>query len=164
MDFQKELIAEYDSEVAKTRKMFEAIPANVDFSYKPHEKSMTLGRLAGHISDTAGAWAISVLTTNKLEHGNAAPYVPASTAALLECFDKQVAEAKAAFAKFTPKEWDENWKFVAGGHAWIDASKYFVMRNCVLNHLIHHRAQLALYLRLLNHPIPGMFGPSADEH
>ena len=166
MDFQKELIAEYDRETAKTRKMLEAIPADADFTWKPHPKSMSLGRLAGHIAETAGEWAITTLTTDKLEfpadHKWEA-YIPAPTKALLERFDKEVAEAKAALAGFAPAKWDENWKFVAGGQAWIDESKYQVWRNWVVNHMIHHRAQLGVYLRLLDKPIPGTYGPSADE-
>lgn len=163
MDFQKELIDEYDGEAAKTRKMLDAIPADADSTWKPHTKSMSLGRLAGHIAELGGEWAISVLTTNKMEH-KAEPYIPASKAAMLERFDREVAEAKKALAGFAPQKWDENWKFVAGGQAWIDNTKYFVWRNCVLNHMIHHRAQMGVYLRLLNKPIPGTYGPSADEH
>jgi len=165
MDFQKELIAEFDRETASTRKMLEAIPADADFTYKPHPKSMSLGRLAGHVSDNAGEWAISTLTTDKLEFPadhKFEPYIPASREALLEKFDSQVAEAKAALANFLPEKWSENWKFVAGGQAWIDETKYEVWRTWVVNHLIHHRAQLGVYLRLLNKPIPGMYGPSAD--
>ena len=71
--------------------------------------------------------------------------------------------SKAAFASFAPEKWDENWKFIAGGKAWIDDSKYRVFRDWVLDHLIHHRAQLGVYLRLLGKPIPGAYGPSADE-
>ncbi|MGD0939856.1 MAG: hypothetical protein ABR905_09085 [Terracidiphilus sp.] len=67
MDFQQELIAEYDRETAKTRKMLEAIPADADFTYKPHPKSMSLGRLAGHLAETAGEWATTTFTTDKLE-------------------------------------------------------------------------------------------------
>jgi uncharacterized damage-inducible protein DinB len=166
MDFQKELIAEYDRETAKTRKIFEAIPADADFTWKPHPKSMSLGHLAGHVSDTAGEWAISTLTTDKLEFPadhKWDPYVPASKEALLERFNGQIAQAKAELAKFVPEKWDENWKFVAGGQAWIDESKYRVFRNWVLDHLIHHRAQLGVYIRLLDKPIPGTYGPSADE-
>jgi uncharacterized damage-inducible protein DinB len=166
MDFQQELIAEYDRETAKTRKMLEAIPADADFTWKPHPKSMSLGQLAGHISDTAGEWAITTFTTDKLEFPadhKFEPYVPASDKAMLEKFDSQVAEAKSALASFAPEKWDENWKFVAGGQAWIDDSKYHVFRNWVLDHLIHHRAQLGVYLRLLDKPIPGTYGPSADE-
>jgi uncharacterized damage-inducible protein DinB len=165
MDFQKELIAEYDRETANTRKMLEAIPADADFTYKPHPKSMSLGRLAGHVSDTTGEWAISTLTTDKLEFPpdhKFEPYIPASKEALLEKYDQGVAEAKKALAIFPAEKWDDNWKFVAGGQAWIDESKYEVWRNWVLNHLIHHRAQLGVYLRLLDKPIPGMYGPSAD--
>jgi uncharacterized damage-inducible protein DinB len=162
MDIQKELIAEYDSEIAKTRQMLDAIPAEADFTWKPHTKSMALGRLAGHIAELGGKWAISALTTDKLEHTGES-YIPASKAALLERFDQEVAEVKAALAGFTPAKWDENWKFVAGGQAWIDNTKYFVWRTCVLNHMIHHRAQLGVYLRLLNKPIPGTYGPSADS-
>jgi uncharacterized damage-inducible protein DinB len=166
MDFQQELIAEYDRETAKTRKMLEAIPADADFTWKPHPKSMSLGQLAGHISDTAGEWAITTFTTDKLEFPadhKFKPYVPASDKAMLEKFDSQVAEAKAALASFAPAKWDENWKFIAGGQAWIDDSKYRVFRDWVLDHLIHHRAQLGVYLRLLDKPIPGTYGPSADE-
>ena len=166
MDFQQELIAEYDRETAKTRKMLEAIPADADFTWKPHPKSMSLGQLAGHISDTAGEWAITTLTSDKLEFPadhKFEPYVPASDKAMLGKFDSQVAEAKAALASFAPEKWDENWKFIAGGQAWIDESKYRVFRNWVLDHLIHHRAQLGVYLRLLDKPIPGSYGPSADE-
>jgi uncharacterized damage-inducible protein DinB len=82
---------------------------------------------------------------------------------LLEHFDQKVGEVKAELAKFAKEKWDENWKFVAGGQAWIDESKYEVFRNWVLNHAIHHRAQLGVYLRLLDKPIPGTYGPSADE-
>ena len=74
-----------------------------------------------------------------------------------------VAEAKEALASFAPEKWDENWKFVAGGQAWIDDTKYDVWRTWVVNHLIHHRAQLGVYLRLLDKPIPGTYGPSADK-
>jgi uncharacterized damage-inducible protein DinB len=166
MDIQKELIAEYDRETASTRKLLEAIPADADFSWKPHAKSMSLGRLAGHLADTTGDWAIHTLKTNKLEFPAGhkfEPYIPASTEAMLAQYDKQVAEAKELLAAFPISGWDENWKFVAGGQAWIDDTKYRVWRTWVINHLVHHRAQLGVFLRLLDKPIPGMYGPSADE-
>jgi uncharacterized damage-inducible protein DinB len=162
MDIQKELIAEYDSETIKTRQMLDAIPADADFTWKPHTKSMPMGRLAGHIAELAGTWAVSVLTADKLEHA-AQSYIPVSKAVLLERFDREVAEAKTALAGFTLQKWDGNWKFLANGKAWLDNTKYFIWRNCVLNHMIHHRAQLGVYLRLLNKPIPGTYGPSADS-
>ena len=165
MDIQKELIAEYDRETLNTRKMLEAIPDDADFSHKPHAKSMGLGQLAGHLADTAGDWAVTTLTTDKLEFPAGhkfEPYIPASKEALLKKYDEEVSKAKAALADFPLKGWDDNWKFIAGGQAWIDETKYEVWRNWVVNHLIHHRAQLGVFLRLLDKPIPGMYGPSAD--
>lgn len=166
MDIQQELIAEYDREMEKTRKMLAAIPADVDFTYKPHPKSMSLGQLAGHISDTAGDWAISPLTGDGLRFPAGhkfEPYIPASTEALLVKFDEKVAEAKTHLATFPMEKWDEHWKFSMGEQTWIDESKYRVFRNWVLDHLVHHRAQLGVYLHLLGKPIPGTYGPSADE-
>jgi uncharacterized damage-inducible protein DinB len=166
MDFQKELIAEYDREAARTRKILDAIPADADFTFKPNPKSMTLGRLAGHLSETAGDWAMHTLTTEKLEFAadhKFEPYIPASKEALLEQFDRDTAKVKVALAGFVPEKWDTNWKMVAGGQTWIDDSKYDVWRTWVLNHMIHHRAQVGVYLRVLGKPLPGTYGPSADE-
>ena len=78
-------------------------------------------------------------------------------------FDKETAEVKDALGRFPVEKWDDNWKFVAGGQAWIDDSKYGVWRTWVINHLIHHRAQLGVYLRLLGQAVPGTYGPSADQ-
>ena len=166
MDFQKELIAEYDRETATTRKILEAIPADFDPTYKPHPKSMAFGRLAGHLSETSGDWALHTLTIDKMEFPadhKFEPYIPASKAAMLEQFDSQVAAVKKALASFAPEKWDDNWKFVAGGQAWIDDTKYGVWRNWVINHMVHHRAQLGVYLRVLGQKLPGTYGPSADE-
>lgn len=166
MDFQKELIDEYDREAALTRKILAAIPADVDWSWKPHPKSFSIGRLAGHVSETTGEWGISTLTTDKLEFAAGhkfEPYIPASTEAMLEQYDRQVAEVKTALAAFDPAKWDENWKFVYGGQAWIDDSRYRVWRVWVVSHVVHHRSQLGVYLRLLDKLVPGTYGPSADE-
>jgi len=164
MDFQNALVAEYDRETATTRKILDAIPANADFTWKPHEKSMSLGKLAGHVSDTNGDWALHSLTVDKLEWNPAMnPKDPTNKADLLARFDKQVADSKAALAKMTPERWDSNWKFVAGEQTWIDDTKYNVWRTWVMNHLIHHRAQLGTYIRQLGGKLPGCYGPSADE-
>jgi len=164
MDFQNALVAEYDRETATTRKILDAIPANADFTWKPHEKSMSLGKLAGHVSDTNGDWALHSLTVDKLEWNPAMnPKEPTNKADLLARFDKQVADSKAALAKMTPERWDSNWKFVAGEQTWIDDTKYNVWRTWVMNHLIHHRAQLGTYIRQLGGKLPGCYGPSADE-
>ena len=165
MDFKEKLLAEYDRETANTRKMLEAVPDDSDFEFKPHEKSMALGRLLGHLSETAGDWAIHTLTMDKLEFPEGhkfEPYIPKSKEAMLTQFDKKVVEAKAALGAFDGSRWDENWKFVAGGQAWIDEPRYDVWRFWVMNHMIHHRAQLGVYLRLLGQKLPGIYGPSAD--
>ncbi len=166
MDAQKELIAEFDRETAKTRKMLDAIPADADFNYKPHPKSMSLGRLAGHLTDFSGDWALTTLTKDKLEFAadhKWDPYVPASKAAVLEKFDKQLGETRAALVATTGEKWDRKWQFIFGGQAWIDEPKHQVFREMVMNHMIHHRGQLSVYLRLLGAKIPGIYGPSADE-
>jgi len=106
------------------------------------------------------------LTTEKLEFAadhKFEPYIPASKEALLEQFDRDTAKVKVALAGFVPEKWDTNWKMVAGGQTWIDDSKYDVWRTWVLNHMIHHRAQVGVYLRVLGKPLPGTYGPSADE-
>jgi uncharacterized damage-inducible protein DinB len=165
MDIQKELVAEFDRELALTRKVLAAIPEDADFTWKPHSKCFSLGRLAGHVAETPCEWALSTLTTDKLEWSgdNYKAYVPENKATMLEHFDKESAEAKAALASLDPAKWDDNWKMVAGEQTWIDDTRYNVFRNWVLNHTIHHRAQLGIDLRLLNAKVPGVYGPSADE-
>jgi uncharacterized damage-inducible protein DinB len=166
MDFQKEIIAEYDREVERTRKMLEAIPADVDWNFKPHAKSMSLGRLAGHLVDFTGDWAIHTLDLDKLEFAadhKWDPYAPADKEALLKKFDEKLPEAKAALAATTGEKWDQHWQFIFGGQVWIDQPRHQVMREMVISHMIHHRAQLGVYLRLVGAKIPGMYGPSADE-
>ena len=166
MDFQKALIAEYDREVATTRKILQAIPADADLDYKPHPKSMSMGRLAGHVAETSGNWAMSTLAKEKVEMAAGEkyePYVMKDKDTFLAKFDADTAETKAILAKFPPEKWDENWKFVAGGQAYINDTKYEVWRTWVINHLAHHRAQLGVYLRLLDKKLPGTYGPSADE-
>jgi uncharacterized damage-inducible protein DinB len=166
MDAQKELIAEFDREAARTRKMLDAIPSDADFSYKPHAKSMSLGHLAGHVTDMTGEWGLLVLTKDKVEFPadhKWTPYIPASKAALLEKFDAELPKTRSALVAVAPEQWDQNWQFVFGGHAWIDEPRHLVFRDSVLGHMVHHRAQLGVYLRLIGAKIPGMYGPSADE-
>jgi uncharacterized damage-inducible protein DinB len=166
MDIQKEIIAEYDRETGRTRKMLEAIPADADLGFKPHPKSMSMGILAGHICDMAGDWAITTLTQEKLEYPadhKWEPFVPANKQAVLDKFDSKLSEAKKALAETTGEKWDQHWKLVFGGQTWIDQPRYQVFREMVVNHMVHHRAQIGVYLRLLNAKVPGLYGPSADE-
>ncbi len=167
MDAQKALIVEFDRETAKTRTMLDAIPADADFNFKPHPKSMSLGRLAGHLTDFVGDWGNHTLTMDKT---GASPRITSGNSMcrrakrqLLEKFDKKLAETRAALVATTGDAWDRNWKFVFGGKAWIDAPRHEVFRETVLNHMIHHRGQLSVYLRLICAKVPGIYGPSSDE-
>ena len=165
MDLQRELIAEYDRELVSTRKMLDSIPADADLNWKASSKSMPLGRLAAHVAETAGAWGVDTLSKDglKFDMANYKPWLPASKAEILEKFDKDTANAKQVLGALDPVKWEDNWKMTAGDQTWIDDSRYVVFRTWVLNHLIHHRAQLGRDLRTLGAPIPGMYGPSADE-
>lgn len=166
MDIQKELTAEFDREAARTRKLLEAIPADADFAFKPHPKSMPLGTLAGHVTDMTGDWALHILTKDKLEFPadhKWEQYVPESKAALLEKFDRELAGVRAALVAVPQRKWDEHWQFIFGEQKWIDQPRYQVFRDMVMNHLAHHRAQLGVYVRMLGGKLPGSYGPSADE-
>jgi uncharacterized damage-inducible protein DinB len=166
MDYQKDLISEFDREAAKTRKTFEAIPDGADFTFKPHAKSMPMGRLIGHVADMTGEWAMMTLTKDKLEFAadhKWEPYIPESRAALLEKFDRELPATRKQLEATTPEQWNQNWQFIFGGQKFVDEPRHQVFREMVLNHMIHHRAQLGVYLRLIGGKIPGCYGPSADE-
>jgi uncharacterized damage-inducible protein DinB len=165
MDLQRELIAEYDRELVATRKMLDSIPADADLSWKASSKSMPLGRLAAHVAETAGAWGVDTLSKDglKFDMANYKPWHPATKAEILDKFDNDTAQAKQILSGLEPAKWEDNWKMTAGDQTWINDSRYVVFRTWVLNHLIHHRAQLGRDLRTLGAPIPGMYGPSADE-
>ena len=166
MDYQKDLTAEYDREAARTRKVLEAIPTDADLNYKPHAKSMSLGRLAGHITDMTGDWAVMTLTQDRLEFAadhKWDPYVPANRQALLEKFDSELPKARKELAAISPEKWDQQWQFIYGGQKFIDSPRHEVFRELVISHMVHHRAQLGVYLRLLGAKVPGCYGPSADE-
>jgi len=166
MDFQNELLVEFDREAKRTRTILAAIPEDADWTWKPHDKSMPLGRLAGHVTDMTGDWALHTLTKDKLEFPadhKWEQWTPKSKADLLEKFDKDLPGTRAALAAIPAEKWDENWKFVFGGQTWIDQPKYEVYREMVISHLVHHRAQLGCYIRLMGAKLPGTYGPSADE-
>jgi uncharacterized damage-inducible protein DinB len=165
MNIQKELIAEYDREVVSTRKMLNAIPADADLNWKANPKCMTLGRLAGHVAEIPGGWGVATLSKDGLvfDRDSYKPWHPASKTEILEKFDQDTANVKQILVSLNEAKWDDNWKMTAGDQTWINDSRYAVFRTWVLNHLIHHRAQLGRDLRALGTPIPGMYGPSADE-
>lgn len=161
MPFSQTFFKEFE-EMKNTRKILECVPDD-QFDYQPHLKSMTLGRLASHVAEMP-SWAVTTLTTEGLEMGpDDKPQMFSTRAELLKKFDKGVAEARARIATASDADWQVNWTFKYMGQTFISAPRSEVMRGPVMNHLIHHRAQLGVYLRLNDVAIPGMYGPSADE-
>ena len=156
------LLPELEHELATTRKVLERLPEQ-RFSWKPHAKSMTLHDLAGHLVHVV-AWGPVTIQTSELDaaKGFERPRFE-TTAQILASFDKNAAAYRAALAKASDAELGEKWTFRAGPKVFFSQPKVGVLRGFVMNHLIHHRAQLALYLRLLDVPVPSIYGPSADE-
>jgi uncharacterized damage-inducible protein DinB len=162
MPISQMLLPEYDQEIANTRKMLERVPDG-KFNYKPHEKSMSLGRLAGHVAEVP-SYATATIRMDKLElTGSEKPFTATSKKELLESFDKYVVEARQAISTASDEDLGKIWSLRFGGKDVFSMPRIGVLRSMVMNHLIHHRAQLQVYLRLNNVEIPGMYGPSADE-
>lgn len=163
MSISQVLLPEFDQEMSSTRKLLECVPEG-KWDYKPHEKSMELGRLAGHIVELPG-WAKTIMDVDhlNLDEADMKPFVAASRKELLDAFDKGVREGRAAIAAAGDDHLHKNWSMTFGGQKVVDSPRTEVLRTWCFNHLIHHRAQLGVYLRLNNVAIPGMYGPSADE-
>lgn len=162
MPFSQTLLPEFDQEMKNTRKMLECVPDG-KFDYQPHPKSMTMARLATHVAEVPG-WAKITLDQEVLDiPADYKPHIAASRAELLEIFDKNVAEARPKIESASDEKWQVVWTLKFGGHTVMSMPRAAVMRGVVMNHLIHHRAQLGVFLRLNDVAIPGMYGPSADE-
>jgi uncharacterized damage-inducible protein DinB len=156
---------DFDEEVNNTRKLLERIPLDdAHRNYKPHEKSMELDRLATHVAEIP-AWAKLALDSELFEINPSEfkPRVAGSTKELLEIFEKSVQEGRAAILSATDPQMEKNWTFKFGDQFSMTEKRTKVVRS-FLNHLVHHRAQLGVYLRLNGIAVPGMYGPSADEH
>jgi uncharacterized damage-inducible protein DinB len=162
MTILEQLSKELESEALTTRKMLQRLP-NDKFAWAPHEKSMTLKRLATHIAELPG-WISMALNTSELDFGEN-DYEPVDindTTQLLEYFEKNLAQGRTELAKASEEQLDEPWTLRNGQQVYSTNPKGDVLRMS-LSQTIHHRAQLGVYLRLLNIPIPGSYGPSADE-
>jgi uncharacterized damage-inducible protein DinB len=148
------------------RKVLERIPED-KFDWTPHEKSMNFRKLASHVAESL-SWAKYTLDTSEMDvappDGPAyEPYVAGSSKELLESFDKNLAEALEALNGVSDATLMETWTMKKAGEVMFSMPKLVVMRGFILDHLVHHRAQLGLYLRLNNLSVPSMLGPSADE-
>jgi uncharacterized damage-inducible protein DinB len=158
------LLPEFDREMGLTRRFLERVPDG-QFAWKPHEKSMTLGRRAEHLAEFP-IWYRVGITDSGVDIATPRPpgYVPPATrAAILEIFDKSVSEARTALSGRTDAELMAPWTLRAQGRELFTMPKAAVLRSFVMNHMIHHRGQMSVYLRLHNLPVPSAYGPSADE-
>jgi uncharacterized damage-inducible protein DinB len=166
MPISKMILPEFEHEMANTRKTLERLPDD-KFDWKPHEKSTTLGGLATHLSNIP-SWTKSTFEADELDlmpGGSDAPRMEQmkSTAEVLATFDQNVAAARAALQNAADDRWQGEWTLRMGEKKIFTLPRAAVMRGFVMNHLIHHRAQLGVYLRLLDIPVPSIYGPSADE-
>jgi uncharacterized damage-inducible protein DinB len=160
------LLPEFDQEMANTRKMLERVPDG-RFGWKPHPKSWTMGTLATHVANLP-QWTVETLNRDELDIAPVGqpPYkaeVAGSQKQLLEFFDANIASARKVLTSATDEEMVKPWKLLAGGKEIFTMPKIAVLRSFVMNHIIHHRAQLSVLLRLNDVDVPGMYGPSADE-
>jgi len=162
MPISQALLPEFDQEMANTRKMLERVP-EAKYDYKPHEKSMAMGRLASHVAEMA-LWGKTTLETEVLNiEPGMQPFMAKSKQELLETFDTNAREARQAIEKTSDADWMKTWTMNFGGKQVMSMPRVAVVRGVVMNHMIHHRAQLSVYLRLNDVEVPGMYGPSADE-
>ena len=162
MNITQLLVEELDRESAITRKMLQIVP-NDKYDWQPHVKSMTVRRLATHLADL-GNWFAMVLTTSELNFAQSdwKEEVINDTTALLSYFEKNLANGKAQLENATEEQLQEMWTLRNGDHVLSATTKYEFIR-ITFGQMIHHRAQLGVFLRLLDIPIPGSYGPSADE-
>jgi uncharacterized damage-inducible protein DinB len=164
MSIAESLLPEFDREMGLTRRLLERVPDG-QFAWKPHERSMTLGRLAEHLAELPLWCRMSIVESGIDMAGRRPPdYVPPATrAAVLQMFDANLADARAALSGRTDAELMAPWKLSNQGKEVFTMPKAVVVRGFVMNHMIHHRGQMSVYLRLQNVPVPSMYGPSADE-
>ena len=158
------LFADLDKEIAATRIMLAAVPDGRG-DWKPHPKSMSLARLASHIAESS-TYVTGLLATTEYDMAASGGFGGAtldSTAEILALFDRTTTEMRAALAAATPERLDEAWTLRAGDQVFVRAPRRALVRDWGISHLVHHRAQLGVYLRLLDVHVPGMYGPSADD-
>ncbi len=157
------LLPEFDEEMRKTRIALERVPSDKK-DFAPHPKSMPLGKLAPHVAQLA-SFGLSILTTPQFDFatGDYKPLPFESATQLVKVFDEGSAKARAALAAVPDSAWTENWKLLANGKQIFAGQRFLAYRQMYLNHLVHHRAQLGVYLRLNEKPVPATYGPSADE-
>jgi uncharacterized damage-inducible protein DinB len=163
MSLSSSFLGEFDHEMGNTRKTLERVPTD-KLAWQPHAKSMTLGRLASHIAEMP-TWAVRTVRMPEYDFasGDRLRLDLGSTQEILEAFDKNAAEAREAVAAAGDEALREKWTLRRGDQVVFTLARIAVLRSMVLNHIIHHRGQLTVYLRLNDAPVPALYGPSADE-
>jgi uncharacterized damage-inducible protein DinB len=162
MTISAALLLEFDREMTHTRKTLERVPDKPDFA--PHPKSMPLGKLAPHVAELAG-FGLSVLDAQQVDFsaGSYRPLPFESAAQLVRVFDEGAAKVRRALIDTTDEAWEANWRLAFEGKVLFEGPRFLAYREMFLNHIIHHRAQLGVYLRLNGVAVPAIYGPSADE-
>lgn len=163
MSLSEFLIAEIERESASTQKMLERVPED-KFEWRPHEKSMTLKALATHIANLAGMPGL-VVTLDYLDfaEGKVKRPIINNTMDLVKVLNEGTKISVDALKSTKEEDLNKTWVLRHGEHVILEAPRGAAIRSFALNHLIHHRGQLSVYLRLLDVPVPGMYGPSADD-
>lgn len=162
MSIAQSLLPEYDHEMASTRKMLDAVP-NDKLNFKPHEKAFDMASLMTHLVSIP-EWGAQTIKTDSLDFtGFTPPPAVKSKEEATATFDKNAAEGREALAGVSDEALHRDWTLSGNGQTFFTLPKIAVFRSFVMNHLIHHRAQLGMYLRLSGAKVPGMYGPSADE-
>ena len=166
MSLSSALLPEFDQEMAKTRTTLERTPGD-KFDWKPHEKSFSFMEMANHLARLPG-WGAATLKTESMEmdpeKGGYDPPPPAETPeGVLADFDRNVSELREALGEAGDEELMKPWTLIYGGEEIFTMPRLAVLRGVILNHMIHHRGQFTVYLRLNDLPLPALYGPSADE-
>jgi uncharacterized damage-inducible protein DinB len=163
MGIGEAMLADFEKERLATKRVLEAVPEG-RMDWKPHEKSMSLGALAGHIAETPG-WVRSMMEGDldlASMAGSWRPFVPSSQRELLETFEKSVESFRVAVASGSDATFSETWRIRNGPKVLMEQPRHAAIRGNAIHHLIHHRGQLTVYLRLLGVAVPQTYGPSAD--
>jgi len=164
MMISQSLLPEFDHEMANLRKTLERVPEGKG-DFRPHPKSMPMAKLAGHLAEIP-TWASTTIDDDVLDFGAPGayqPFVMESRAALLAHFDAEVKKAREKLASATDERMMGTWTLKNGAQQIFAMPRVAVIRGFVMNHMVHHRAQLGVYLRMNEVPVPGIYGPSADE-
>ena len=165
MPIKDALLPEYDHEAKTTRRLLERVPEQA-FGWKPHEKSMSLGQLSGHLANLP-SWGQAILSADMFDLASLGadprPPVPASRDSLVAEFDTKIAATRKLIAGAGDPEMLARWTLKNSGQEMFSMPRIAALRSFVMNHMIHHRGQLSVYLRLQNVPVPPIYGPTADE-